>query len=371
MKHTSNTALDHVQAHAHAHTAAAHTANTHSLADHPAATPDTVNATRRGLLQASGTIGAGFMLGVALPAGHKAAQAAGTLHTPNAWVHIADDNTITLLSARSEMGQGVYTSMPMLIAEELGVDITQIQVAIAPPNAVYINSLLGGQLTGGSTSVREGWEKLRTAGAQVREMLLAAAAAQWKVDASKLWVSKGYVYNRTSAGIVSASYGSLAEAASKLPVPAKVVLKDPKDFAIIGKRTPRLDTPSKVNGTAEFGIDVKLPGMVYASLAQCPVIGGKVKSFDGARAKAMPGVVDVVKVDDGVAVVAASYWQAKKARDTLKIEWDLGAGEAIDTDSMLVGIRDAANSETPLMIGKPVGKVDEALAAADTPRSSR
>jgi isoquinoline 1-oxidoreductase subunit beta len=300
-----------------------------------------------------------------LPAGHKAAQAAGTLHTPNAWVHIADDNTITLLSARSEMGQGVYTSMPMLIAEELGVDITQIQVAIAPPNAVYINSLLGGQLTGGSTSVREGWEKLRTAGAQVREMLLAAAAAQWKVDASKLWVSKGYVYNPTDAGIVSASYGSLAQAASKLPVPAKVALKDPKDFAIIGKRTPRLDTPSKVNGTAEFGIDVKLPGMVYASLAQCPVIGGKVKSFDGAQAKAMPGVVDVVKVDDGVAVVAASYWQAKKARDTLKIEWDLGAGEAIDTDSMLVGIRDAANSETPLMIGKPVGKVDEALAAAD------
>jgi isoquinoline 1-oxidoreductase subunit beta len=346
-------------------TTTTHTA-THTATHEAAQTPDTINtgfnATRRGLLQASGTIGAGFMIGIALPAAHKAAQAAGTLHTPNAWVHIADDNTITLLSARSEMGQGVYTSMPMLIAEELNVSISQIKVAIAPPGSVYINSLLGGQLTGGSTSVREGWEKLRTAGAQVREMLISAAAAKWNVDRSKLSAKDGHVYN----GAQKASYGSLAEAASKLAVPEKVALKDPKSFTIVGKSTKRLDTPAKVNGTAEFGIDVTLPGMVYASLEQSPVIGGKVKSFDAAKAKTMPGVIDVVQVTDGVAVVAKSYWQAKKARDTVKVEWDLGAGASISTESMLADIQDAANSEPVLAIGKPVGKVDEALAGAAT-----
>jgi isoquinoline 1-oxidoreductase beta subunit len=321
-----------------------------------------MNITRRGVLQASGTVGAGFMLGVALPDANKAANAAGTLHTPNAWVHIADDNTITILSARSEMGQGVYTSMPMLVAEELNVDLKQIKVAIAPPKAVYINSLLGGQLTGGSTSVREGWVKLRTAGAQVREMLVSAAAAQWNVDRSTLSTKGGYVLG---AGGKKASYGSLAAAASKLAVPEKVTLKDPKDFTIVGKATQRLDTPSKVNGTAEFGIDVKLPGMVYASLEQSPVIGGKVKSFDAAKAKTMPGVIDVVQIPDGIAVVAKSYWQAKKARDTLKIDWDSGAGASIDHLNMLAGIQDAANSEPVLAITKPVGKVDDALAAAD------
>jgi isoquinoline 1-oxidoreductase subunit beta len=320
-----------------------------------------VTLSRRRVLQASGTIGAGFMLGVALPGGNKAANAAGTLHTPNAWVHIADDNTITILSARSEMGQGVYTAMPMLVAEELNVDLKQIKVAIAPPKAVYINSLLGGQLTGGSTSVREGYDKLRTAGAQVREMLISAAAAKWNVDRSALTAKGGYVYN----GKQKASYGSLAAAASKLPVPEKVALKDAKDFTIVGKPTKRLDTPAKVNGTAEFGIDVKLPGMVYASLEQCPVIGGKFKSFDAAKAKTMPGVVDVVQIPDGIAVVAKSYWQAKKARETLKIDWDLGAGAAIDHINMLAGIRDAANSEPVLEITKPVGKVDAALAGAE------
>jgi isoquinoline 1-oxidoreductase subunit beta len=321
---------------------------------------DSINLTRRGVLQASGTVGAGLMLGVALPGANKAANAAGTMHTPNAWVHIADDNSITILSARSEMGQGVYTAMPMLVAEELNVNLKQIKVAIAPPQAVYINSLLGGQLTGGSTSVREGYDKLRTAGAQVREMLISAAAAQWNVDRAGLTAKGGYVYN----GKKKASYGSLAAAASKLAVPEKVALKDPKDFTIVGKRTQRLDTPSKVNGTAEFGIDVRLPGMLYASLEQCPVIGGKVKSFDAAKAKTMAGVVDVVQIPDGVAVVAKSYWQAKKARDTLKVEWDMGAGASIDHINMLAGIREAANSAPVLVIGKPVGKADEALAAS-------
>ncbi len=324
-------------------------------------TTNSMNITRRGVLQASGTVGAGLMLGVALPGGNKAANAAGTLHTPNAWVHIADDNTITILSARSEMGQGVYTSMPMLVAEELNVDLKQIKVAIAPPKAVYINSLLGGQLTGGSTSVREGWEKLRIAGAQVREMLISAASAQWNVDRSTLTAKSGYVLG---AGGKKASYGSLAAAASLIAVPDKVALKDPKDFTIVGKRTKRLDTPAKVNGSAEFGIDVKLPGMLYASLEQCPVIGGKVKSFDAAKAKTMPGVVDVVQIPDGVAVVAKSYWQAKKARDTIKVDWDMGAGASIDHVNMLAGMKVAAASAAVLAIGKPVGKVDEAMAGA-------
>ncbi len=218
----------------------------------------TASLSRRKFLKTSSTVTGGLMMGVTLGL-PLATQAAGTLYTPNAWVHIADDNTITLLSARSEMGQGVYTSMPMLIAEELNVDIRKVKVAIAPPGKVYTNALLGAQITGGSTSVRDGWEKLRIAGAQVRMMLISAAATKWNVDASTLMAKDGMVIGANGK---KATYGALAEAASKLPVPEKVALKDPKDFTIVGKATKRLDTPSKVNGTAEFGIDVKLPGMV-------------------------------------------------------------------------------------------------------------
>ena len=303
----------------------------------------------------------GFMFGIALPS--TQAIAAGLVHTPNAWVHIADDNTITLLSARSEMGQGVYTSMPMLIAEELNVDLKTIKVAIAPPNAkLYGNPLLGGpQLTGGSTSVRDGWEKLRVAGAQVREMLISAAATKWNVDRSTLRAEKGMVIGANGK---KATYGSLAEAASKLPVPEKVALKDPKDFTIVGKKTKRLDTPAKTNGTAVFGIDVKMPGMVYAALEQCPVIGGTVKSFDAAKAKSMPGVIDVVQIPDGVAVVANSWWRANMARKALTIVWDEGAGAALNEKSMLEGIRAASKSGKPLPI-KAVGDADAVIAASD------
>ena len=320
------------------------------------------NTNRRTFLKGTGAAAGGLMLGVAVPSTQEA-KAAGTLYTPNAWVHIADDNTITLLSARSEMGQGVYTSMPMLIAEELNVDLKKIKVAIAPPGAVYTNALLGAQITGGSTSVRDGWEKLRIAGAQVREMLVAAAAAKWNIAADKLKAENGVV---TGPGGKRATYGALAADASKLKVPEKPALKDPKDFKIVGKRTKRLDTPGKTFGTAEFGIDVKLPGMLYASLEQCPVIGGKVKSFDGAKAKGMSGVVDVVQINDGVAVVAKSYWQAKKARDTLKVEWDEGAGAALSSASMMAGIRAAADAATSkvLPIGKPVGSVADAMKGA-------
>ena len=308
-----------------------------------------MTTTRRDFLKTSAVLGGGLTLGFALPGAVSQADAAGTLHTPNAWVHIADDNTITLISARSEMGQGVYTALPMLIAEELGVDIHKIKVAIAPPNAVYTNTMLGAQITGGSTSVREGWEKLRIAGAQVRTMLVTAAASKWNVDAATLRVDNGKVIGANGK---SATFGSLAEAASKLPVPKDVVLKDPKDFKIVGKATKRLDTPLKVNGTAVYGIDVKLPGMVYASLEQCPVIGGKVVSFDAAKAKAMPGVIDVVQIDDGVAVVANSYWRAKKAREVLSVTWDEGAGAKLDNAVMMAGIRNAEKTAKIISIKK-------------------
>jgi isoquinoline 1-oxidoreductase beta subunit len=320
-----------------------------------------MTTSRRDFLKTSAIATSGLMLGLAVPGSKTEALAAGTVYTPNAWVHIADDNTITLISARSEMGQGVYTSMPMLIAEELNVDIKRIKVGIAPPNAVYVNALLGAQITGGSTSVRDGWEKLRLGGAQVREMLISAAAEKWGVDRASLKAENGMVLGPKGR---KATYGQLAEAAAKLPVPEKVALKDPKDFKIVGKRTQRLDTPAKVNGTAEFGIDVKLPGMVYASIEQCPVIGGKVRSFDASGVKGQPGVIDVVQVNDGVAVVAASYWQAQKARKALSVQWDGGAGAALDHNVVLASTRAAADSAKVLPIGKPVGNVADAMKGA-------
>ena len=317
------------------------------------------NSARRGFLKTSGAFSGGLMIGFGLPMGGPA-QAAGLMHTPSAWVHIADDNTITLISARAEMGQGVYTSMPMLIAEELNVDIQKVKVAFAPPGKVYGNALIFGlQLTGGSTSVREGYDKLRLAGAQVREMLVAAAAAKWKVDASTLKAENGYV---TGAKGKKASYGQLAEAASKMPVPEKPAMKDPSQFRIVGKKTTRLDTPSKVNGTARFSIDVKLPGMVYASLEQSPVQGGKVKSFDATKAKAMPGVVDVVQIPDGVAVVADTYWHAVKAREALVVQWDEGANANLNTQAMFDGTRAALATGKPIPLKKE-GDADAAVAA--------
>jgi isoquinoline 1-oxidoreductase beta subunit len=317
-----------------------------------------MTTSRRNFLKTSAAASGGLLMGVVLPGN---LLAAGTLHTPNAWVHIADDNTITLLCARSEMGQGVYTSLPMLIAEELNVNLRTVKVENAPPAAIYVNALLGAQITGGSTSVRDGWEKLRIAGAQVREMLISAAANEWKVDRAGLKADAGFV---TGPGGKRASYGHLAQAASKLPVPEKVALKDPKDFTIVGKRTKRLDSPRKVNGSAEFGIDVKLPGMLYASLEQCPVIGGKVASFDASAAKGMPGVVDVVQINDGVAVVAKSYWQAQKARKSLKVQWDEGSGAALDHNTVLNTTRDAITKVKALPIGKPVGNTPEAMKGA-------
>lgn len=316
---------------------------------------------RRDFLKTTSIATSGLMMGVVLPGTVAETMAAGTLHTPNAWVHISDDNSITLISARSEMGQGVYTSMPMLIAEELNVDVTKVTVAAAPPGAVYANAFLGAMITGGSTSVREGWEKLRIAGAQVREMLIAGAAAEWGVPASSVKAANGML---TGPGGKKATYGQMAEAASKQPVPEKPSIKASKDFRVVGKRIPRLDVPAKVNGTAEFGIDVKLPGMVYASLEQCPVIGGKVKSVDSAAAKAMPGVLDVVQVSDGVAVVANTYWAAVKARRALKIDWDNGPGANLSSDGMIESHKQASSSGKVLPIQPAKGDAMGAINGA-------
>jgi isoquinoline 1-oxidoreductase subunit beta len=331
---------------------------------------DITKISRRGLMKTGAALGTtsafsgGLMVALTLPVSGPA-QAAGLVHTPNAWVHIADDNTITLLSARAEMGQGVYTSMPMLIAEELNVDLQKVKVAFAPPGKEYGNALLFGlQLTGGSTSVREGWEKLRLAGAQVREMLVAAAAAKWNVPASELRAENGMVLGPKGK---KASYGQLAEAASKLKAPEKPSIKDPSQFRIVGKKTTRLDTPAKVNGTARFGIDVQMPGLLIAQLVQSPVMGGKVKSFDASRAKGMPGVVDVVQIPDGVAIVADSYWHAKKARDVVSIDWDLGPAAGLNTAAMVAGTRAALTNGSPAIPMQPnVGDATAAIAAATT-----
>jgi isoquinoline 1-oxidoreductase subunit beta len=296
---------------------------------------------RRDFVKTGTVATTGLILGMNLPMGPKSAHAAGTVYTPNAWVHISDDNIITLISARSEMGQGVYTSMPMLIAEELSVPIDKVKVAIAPPGAAYANAFLGAQITGGSTSVREGWEKLRLGGAQVREMLREAASKKWGVSMGQVTALNGML---TGPAGQSATYGSMAADAAKLKVPEKVALKDPKDFTIIGTKVKRLDTAMKVNGTAVFGIDAKLPGMVYASVVQSPVIGGKAVSFDGSKAKAMPGVIDVVNIGDGVAVVANTYWQAKKAREVVTVQWDAGAGANLSTAGMWASTRAAADN---------------------------
>jgi isoquinoline 1-oxidoreductase beta subunit len=316
---------------------------------------------RRDFLKTTSIATSGLMMGVVLPSTVSKSIAAGTLHTPNAWVHIADDNTITLLSARSEMGQGVYTSMPMLIAEELNVDVNKVVISAAPPGAVYVNALLGAMITGGSTSVRDGWEKLRIAGAQVREMLVGAAAAEWGVPASAVKAENGML---TGPGGKKATYGQMAEAASKQPVPEKPAIKAPKDFRVVGKRIVRTDAPAKVNGTAEFGIDVRLPGMVYASLEQSPVIGGKVVRVDSAAAKAMPGVVDVVEIPDGVAVVANSYWAAVKARRALKIDWDFGAGANLSSDGMIESHKQASSTGKVLPIQPAKGDAMAAISGA-------
>ena len=328
------------------------------------------NGSRRKFIQTSAVVGGGLFTGGlfvgcaimpdkgpmarALP---PSATAAGSM--PNAWVKVGTDNAVTIICSRAEMGQGTYTSMPMLVAEELEVDITKVRVEMAAAGEAYTNTMLGGQLTGGSTSVREAYDKLRVAGAQARMMLVAAAAERWKTDPSACSVADAVI---TGPGGQKLTYGEVAEAASKLTPPKEPKLKPAKDFKSIGKWVKRLDTPSKVDGSAEFGIDVKLPGMLYAALAQCPVIGGKPVSFDGAQAKGMRGVKHVVQISDGVAVVADTYWHARKALETVKVVWNEGAGKGLNSAGISAALK-AASAKPGAEIHK-VGNFDAAYGAA-------
>jgi isoquinoline 1-oxidoreductase beta subunit len=304
------------------------------------AAPDRTDRSRRAFLARSAAIGGGLVLAIALPAPMRVARASSSSSGAlNAWLRIARDDSITILVDRAEMGQGVYTALPTLIAEELEVDPAKISVEAAPVGEAYVNALNGGQITGTSNSIPEAWEKLRKAGAQARVMLTSAAALRWHVDPASCHAGDGRIVGANGR---SASYGELAEAAAKLPVPKQVSLKSATEFRLIGKPIARLDTPSKVDGSAQFGIDVKLPGMLYASIALCPELGGKLRSVDAAGALAMPGVRRVLNAPGAVVVVADHFWQAKTARDALRIIWESGPNATLNNAAIQAQIHEAA-----------------------------
>jgi isoquinoline 1-oxidoreductase beta subunit len=311
---------------------------------------------RREFLKVSALAGGGLIIGLTLPGcGKREAAGSAVGGMPNAWLKIGGDNRITVLVDRSEMGQGVYTALPMLLAEELEVPLAAIAIEAAPSGPAYFNQLLGTQITGGSTSVREAWDKLRQAGAAARVMLIQAAAAEWKIDVSECRVEGGRVLNADGDAL---TYGEVAEAASKLPVPKDVPLKPAGEFKLIGTRAKRTDTPGKVDGSAQFGIDVQLPGMLYAALAQSPVLGGSLKSVDASVAEKMPGVRKVVTTGSGIVVVADHYWQARQARDALRLTWDAGPNAGLDSDDVFETLAKAAPGS-----GIPVRSDGDAAAA--------
>jgi len=317
------------------------------------------NQSRRDFVKASAAVSGGLALGFYLP-GTVGTAGAAEAGQPNAWVRITPDNQVTIIVARSEMGQGVATSMPILVAEELEVDINKVKVEFASPGEVYINSLLGGQLTGGSTSVRDACEKLRKAGASARMMMVAAAAQDWGVDAGQCKAENGVI---KGPGGKSVTYGQVAAKAAQMEVPKDVPLKPASAFKVIGNaKQKRLDTPGKVAGEPMFGIDTRVPGMLYAAVALSPYMGGTAKSVDDARARKMPGVKTVVNYGRGVAVVADSYWQAKKATDLLQIEWDEGPNAGLNMQKIWAGLNEA--SKQPGAVFREDGNVDSALSQA-------
>ena len=314
---------------------------------------------RRAFLQTAGGLGAGLVIGFRIPTRNEQEPAP---FAPNAWLRIGTDDSVLVVVDRSEMGQGVTTSLPMLLAEELEADWTKVRIEFAPAGAAYINPLFGMQGTGGSTSVRAAWTPLRKAGAAAREVLIAAAAQRWAVKTTECRAERGaVVHTKTKRRL---RYGQLVTRAAGLPVPADVPLKDPKTWTIAGKPTKRLDTPSKTNGRAKFGIDVWVPGLRVAVIARSPVFGGKVKSFDATAAKAIEGVRDVVQISSGIAVVASGYWPAKRGRDALKIEWDEGPNAAVSS----AGISQlfAEKAAQPGAVARHVGDPDGGLSGAAT-----
>ena len=330
----------------------------------PDAAPEN-GLSRRIFLKSSVAAGGGLMLGFGLTTfvGDVVADESRSF-VPNAFIRIGSDGSVTLTMPYVEMGQGTYTSIPMLIAEELEVALSQVRLEHAPPDEKrYGNPLFGGvQGTGGSSAIRAVWEPLRHAGATARVMLIAAAAKRWKVEPSSCHAERGEVVHKTSERRIG--YGALAGDAAQLPVPEKVSLKRPEEFKLIGTPAKRIDAPSKVNGTAIYGIDVKLPGLKVATLAQSPVFGGRLKSVDDAAAKAVKGVLQIVRLDDAVAVVADHMGAAKKGLAALVIQWDDGPHAALSIADIALDLE--KGTLNPGAVAQNVGDVAKAITRAVT-----
>jgi len=316
---------------------------------------------RRVFLKTGAAAGGGLVIAFYVPAlcGQEQ-KSKPELIAPFAYIKIASDEKVTIVANHSEMGQGVYTSLPMLLNEELEADWSKIRVEAAPVDAIYNHPIFGIQMTGGSTTTAAEWDHYRKLGAAGRMVLVEAAAQKWNVPATSCHVEKGFVSHAATSR--KASYGSLVDAASKLSVPADIPLKEPKNFTLIGKPTRRLDTPPKTNGTAQFGLDIVVPGMMTAVIARCPVFGGKVLSFDATDAQQVPGVKAVLQVPTGVAVIAERFWPAKLGRDKLKVKWDEGDNASLSTTKMLLDF--SAQSASPGAIAKKVGDPQSAMASA-------
>ncbi len=333
----------------------------------PFTNPNPVSVDRRFFLKATGGAGLGLVLGFAWSGpGRGAALAAtpGEPFAPNAFVRIAADDTVTVIAKHLEMGQGIYTGLATIVAEELDADWAKVRVDSAPADARIYNNLSWGpaQGTGGSSSIRNSYDQLRRAGALARAMLVAAAAKEWGVDAAAITVEKGVV--RHAASGHEARFGALADKAAALTAPTEVKLKDPKDYKLVGKQVTRVDVAAKTNGSAIYALDFKLPDMLIAVVARAPVFGAKVKSFDAASAKAVPGVSDVVPISSGVAVVAKGFWAASRGREALAptIVWDDSAAEKRSSAEIMAAYKKLA--ATPGAVAARNGNVLEALQGA-------
>jgi isoquinoline 1-oxidoreductase subunit beta len=320
---------------------------------------------RRGVLQAA--LGSGLVLGLHLPVRaanepERAPDNTAGRFAPNAFIRIDHTGKITLVMPQVEMGQGVYTAVAMILAEELDADYGRVGLEPAPPNdKLYGNPIFGVQVTGNSNSIRAFWKTLRIAGAAARAMLVQAAAAQWHVDPQTCSAGGGKVMHAATGRV--AAYGDLVDAASALPVPKDPPVKDPKDFMLIGKPLKRFDTPNKTDGKVIYAIDAMLPGMKFATLAQSPVFGGKVAHVDDSAAKKIPGVRQIVVLDDLVAVVGDHFWAAKTGLEALAVTWDGGANAKVNSSDIWDDLRAASRKDG--VVAKSVGDVDKGLTEGD------
>ncbi len=321
------------------------------------------NMNRRNFLKSTAAGTAGLLVGFYFH-GDPQLLAAAPQETIvlNAWIHVGTDDTVTVLIDKSEMGQSILTGLAMIAADELDCEWKNVHTEFAPADKVYINPRFGVQGTGGSSGTPTSWNPLRKASATARAMLVEAAAQKWGVSAAECRAENSTVVHTSTKR--TATYGSLAEAAAKIPVPQNVPLKEPSQYHLIGKATKRLDTPLKVNGTAQYGIDVRQPGMLYAVVARCPVFGGKVAGFDAAKTKSIPGVKDVIQISSGVAVVADNTWSAMEGRRALEVKWDEGANAKLNSAEISKQLADAA--ERPGAVARKEGDVEAGLAGATT-----